>query len=337
MTPVPALRSPRQTLGGYVILPRLIDKVRLHARGELPADYFPQLLGGDGTLDRRFLAFAGLDAEALRAAILAAADDAAVLAWIERHAAPHTDADKRAWAETIDAYRPDPERAQRRALRYPQVAARFNVGLLSVFDLIDLDEERITSPDADAPSMDAIWASFAGPLQRFIRRRVENDADADDLIQTVFAKIHSGIGSLADAERLPAWIFQIARRTLIDHFRRRGSAPKFVGLPDELADTVESLAALGELADCVRPMIDRLPEPYRRALTLADLEGRTQRELADAMSLSLSGAKSRVQRGREQLKSLLLACCHLEFDRRGSVVDFEPRRECPGCSPSSCS
>lgn len=146
MTSVPPLRSPRHTLGGYVILPRLIDKVRLHARGELPPDYLPQLLGGDGTLDRRFLAFAGLDAEALRAAILAATDDVAVLAWVDRHAAPRSAAEKRAWAESIDAYRPDPDRAQRRAQRYPEVAARFDVATLSLFDLIDLDEGRIRQP-----------------------------------------------------------------------------------------------------------------------------------------------------------------------------------------------
>lgn len=140
------LRSPRDMLGGYVILPRLIDKVRLHARGGLPPDYLPQLLGGEGTLDWRFLTFTGLDREALRTAILAAPNDAAVLAWVERHAVPHSDAEKRAWVSTIDASRPDPERARRRAQRYPEVAARFDVAPLSVFDLIDLDEGRIQHP-----------------------------------------------------------------------------------------------------------------------------------------------------------------------------------------------
>jgi hypothetical protein len=144
--PVPPRRSPREALGGYVILPRLIEKVRLHAQGRLPAEYHLQLLGPELTLDGRFLAFTGVDREALRAAILAAPDDAAVLAWVERHAAAHTDEEKRAWAEAIDAYRPDVERAQRRARRYPEVAARFDVGAISVFDLIDLDEGRLDRP-----------------------------------------------------------------------------------------------------------------------------------------------------------------------------------------------
>jgi len=195
-------------------------------------------------------------------------------------------------------------------------------------------KDESTSRDADAPSIDAIWTAFAEPLRRFIRRRVRDDADADDLLQIVFGKIHAGLSDLADSERLPAWIFQIARRTLIDHFRGRASAPAFVDLPEGLADDSEPPSALNELAECIRPMIDRLPDPYRQALTLTELEGRTQRELADALSLSLSGAKSRVQRGREQLKGLLLACCHVEVDRRGGVVDYEPRQGCSGCPQS---
>lgn len=195
-------------------------------------------------------------------------------------------------------------------------------------------KDESTNRASDAPSIDAIWAAFAEPLRRFIRRRVRYDADVDDLLQIIFGKIHAGLGGLDDSERLPAWIFQIARRTLIDHFRSRGSAPEFVELPEDLAADSEPASALNELAECIRPMIDRLPEPYRQALTLTELEGRTQRELADALSLSLSGAKSRVLRGREQLKGLLLACCHVEVDRRGGVVDYEPRQGCSGCSQS---
>ena len=137
------LRSPRETLGGYVILPRLIDKVRLHAQGKLPAEYIPQLLAPDPALDGRWLAFTGLDAETLRHAVLSLSTDETVLAWVERHVRPRSDAEKRAWATAIDAYRPDAERAQRRREIYPAVAATVDVGAISVFDLIDRDEGRL--------------------------------------------------------------------------------------------------------------------------------------------------------------------------------------------------
>lgn len=196
-------------------------------------------------------------------------------------------------------------------------------------------KDASTGPRADRPSTDAVWTAFAEPVRQFIRRRVRDDADADDIMQIVFAKIHAGLGTLADSERLPAWIFRIARNAVVDHIRSRTSGPVAVELPEDLADVQEPVSAVSELAGCVRPLIDALPEPYRQALILTEIEGRTQQELASLLGLSLSGAKSRVQRGRKHLKASLLSCCHVERDGRGRVVDFEPRPGCSVCSSES--
>ena len=87
----------------------------------------------------------------------------------------------------------------------------------------------------------------------------------------------------------------------------------------------EEQSSLGELSACVAPMIAALPEKYRDALIMTDLNGMTQQEAANRLGVSLSGAKSRVQRGRKQIKDMLLACCRVELDRLGGVVDFAPR------------
>ena len=143
-----ALRSPREKLGDYALLPRLIDKVRLYARGELPSEYHKNLLGtGPLTLDRRFLVFTGLDRDEFRQAILSAKSDKEVLAWVEQHARPHTPAERRQWASEIEAYRPDPDVAEYRRRIYPGLAARIDVAALSVFDIIDMDEGRMALPD----------------------------------------------------------------------------------------------------------------------------------------------------------------------------------------------
>jgi hypothetical protein len=143
MNQSPALRSPRETLGGYVFLPRLIDKVRLHAQGKLPPEYIGNLLKPGLTLDGRLLTFTGLDAEELRRAILVAKTDEEVLTWVERHAKPHTEAEKRKWIAEIEAYRPNAESAQRRREVYKKVASVIDPATLSVFDLIDMDEGRV--------------------------------------------------------------------------------------------------------------------------------------------------------------------------------------------------
>jgi len=75
-------------------------------------------------------------------------------------------------------------------------------------------------------------------------------------------------------------------------------------------------------------MVDSLPADYRQALLLTEYQGLTQRELAQKLGLSVSGAKSRVQRAREKLKAMLLDCCHFEFDRRGKVIDYQPNCAC---------
>lgn len=140
--PVP-LRSPRESLGGYILLPRLIDKVRLLANGQLPQVYAANVLGAEFTLDGRFLAFTGLKAEALRQVIVSSRTDEEVLAWVRDHAKPATPIEKRAWAEQIDRYRPDAALAEYRRRIYQELAKRVDVGSLSVLDLIDMDEGRL--------------------------------------------------------------------------------------------------------------------------------------------------------------------------------------------------
>jgi hypothetical protein len=137
------LRSPRETLGEYILLPRLIDKVRLSAQGRLPEAYAAHLLGGPSTLDGRFLAFTGLKAEELRQAIVSSRTDDDVLAWVQAHAKPATASDKHAWAEQIERYRPDAALVAYRRRTYPDLAARVDVATLSVLDLIDMDEGRL--------------------------------------------------------------------------------------------------------------------------------------------------------------------------------------------------
>jgi RNA polymerase sigma-70 factor, ECF subfamily len=73
------------------------------------------------------------------------------------------------------------------------------------------------------------------------------------------------------------------------------------------------------------PMLRRLPPTRREAITLGDLEGVNQMEAAKRVGVSVSGMKSRVQRGRKQLRAVLEECCRIEFDRRGAIVAYDRR------------
>jgi RNA polymerase sigma-70 factor, ECF subfamily len=174
-----------------------------------------------------------------------------------------------------------------------------------------------------------IWEAFHTPLSQFIRCRVPDETVAEDLLQDVFLKIHQHMDTLKDAKRLESWIYQITRNTIIDYYR---SIKPTVTLDEaDVLDLPEEFPTddiVSELLPCVRAMVSNLPDKDRQALVLCEYQGLTQKELGEHLGISLSGAKSRVQRAREKLKQQLLECCHFELDRRGHILDYQPRCHC---------
>src|SRR5215469_7355378 len=177
-----------------------------------------------------------------------------------------------------------------------------------------------------------VWQEFNLKLKQFIIKRVPDEQSAEDILQDVFVKIHTHIEMLKDGHKLQSWIYQIARNAVYDYYRDRritAGIPETLDLPEEPGENdVEYMLALS-----LKGMVDCLPDVYRQALILTEYEGLTQKELAQRLGLSFSGAKSRVQRAREKLREILLECCHLEFDRRGRIIDYHPKACCAngGC------
>jgi RNA polymerase sigma-70 factor (ECF subfamily) len=187
-------------------------------------------------------------------------------------------------------------------------------------------------------TLEDIWTQFATRLRHFIRGRVADAASAEDILQNVFLKIQQRLSTLRGMEKIESWVHQIARNAIVDHYRAQRPTDE---LPDDLAqpledpsDDAETEQERAALLAAFRRMITELPEPYRQAIQLTELEGLTQQQLASRLGISLSGAKSRVQRGRTMLKDMLLECCRFEFDRRGGILECEPRQK-TGCSECS--
>jgi RNA polymerase sigma-70 factor (ECF subfamily) len=178
-----------------------------------------------------------------------------------------------------------------------------------------------------------VWKEFRDRLKAFIRQRVPNEADAEDILQEVFFKIHNSLYQLENAQKLRPWVYQIARNAMLDHFRRTKEKSESAEIPQEFAGASASANFNDEIGSCFKPMIEHLPEKYKESLILTDLEGLTQKELSERLGLSLSGAKSRVQRAREKLKEMLLDCCAFEFDQFGNVLTYRQKKGDPqGCS-----
>lgn len=187
-----------------------------------------------------------------------------------------------------------------------------------------------------------LWVEVRGNLRAFISKRVATEADAEDILQDVFLRIHEKIGGLRDPRRVLPWIYQMTRHAIIDHYRapqRRREVT--VGLAADVEaqlPAVEQGDETGEphtqLAGCLRPMVEQLSPDYRQAIRLVELEGLTQQAAASRMGISLSGMKSRVQRGRRQLKAMLQDCCLIRLDARRGVAEFAPRHAAENlCTP----
>lgn len=179
------------------------------------------------------------------------------------------------------------------------------------------------------PEARGAWHELQARLRPYVARRVASAAEADDILQTIFVRMHQGLSGLKDGERFGGWVYKIAEHAIIDSARSRAREPlvpvEVVPERPELAapdDAEELQAALGE---CVALFVARLPSPYREAITLTELQGITQSEAADMLGVSLSGMKSRVQRGRAKIREMFDECCRISLDCRGRVVECEPR------------
>lgn len=179
-----------------------------------------------------------------------------------------------------------------------------------------------TSADAKSGELVLAWQDLDAALRAFFARRVPA-AEVDDLLQECFLKVSQGLAKLRQQERLDAWIFRIAHNLVID-FRRRSRSVRESGLdPSERTAEAEPPDLDARIGGWLAATVERLPAKYADVLRDSELLEIPHREIAERLGLSISGVKSRVQRGRAMLRERLLACCALEFDRRGRIRDFE--------------
>lgn len=177
-----------------------------------------------------------------------------------------------------------------------------------------------------------IWKEFNQSLKKFIRSKVSDSNDIEDLMQDIFIKLHQNIGQLNDETKVKAWIFRITRNAIYDYYRKKYNSVELIEYNDDLFSTAENEKSNdNDIALCIKPMLDDLPDIYKEAIILTEFQNMTQKDLSNHLGISLSGAKSRVQRGRKMLKELLVNCCQLEFDCHGKIIDYEQNKKTKYC------
>jgi RNA polymerase sigma-70 factor, ECF subfamily len=182
----------------------------------------------------------------------------------------------------------------------------------------------------------AAWQAHESELRTYLRHRSADPDVADDVLQDVFVKaMHQGRG-FCTLDNPRAWLFQVARNTLMDRLR---TTHPHEPLTDELADIIpldtQPVAPVDALSDCLSRTLSELPAEDAAILRACDLEGQTQRVFAQAQGLSLPAVKSRILRARQRLRERMSQACQVRFEPDGRVASHVPRPlpQGPGSNP----
>lgn len=190
-----------------------------------------------------------------------------------------------------------------------------------------------TAAEPRGDRLDDLWATTSRRLRAFVAHRVA-PSDVDDVTQDILVRILRSGHDAQVIEATPAWLYTVARNAVIDHYRtRRRHAPlpsDLVEVPDEPAHT-EPHEGLLDAARCLRPAVAMLPEPYRTAVTMVDLDGMTHAAAAAATGISVPGMKSRVQRGRRKLADIMRTWCRVDLGEHGLIESGPCVCGCEAC------
>jgi len=168
----------------------------------------------------------------------------------------------------------------------------------------------------------SIWYEFSDKLLKYIKRKVNNTHDAEDILQEVFIKLYKNVEKLEKLDNLNAWLYRITSNTIIDFFRRKTeSSLDEEQIIDNMGSGNDKVNFNTEITSCMSKLVDELPDKYRESLHLFENKGLKHREISEHLNISVSSSKIRLVRAKEKLRRIIHDCCHLETDKFGNILD----------------
>jgi RNA polymerase sigma-70 factor (ECF subfamily) len=166
-------------------------------------------------------------------------------------------------------------------------------------------------------------------VQGYAASMLRDLAASDDVVQETFIRAQANLDALREPQKIAAWLLRIAHNLCIDQLRARRSSPIDPAADPEEAGASETASVQQDIerkqmSDCVRGMIDRLPEHHRAVILLFDLEGLSHEEIAHVLGVEPGAVKVRLHRARRKLRELLETGCTFDRDQRNVLV-CEPK------------
>jgi RNA polymerase sigma-70 factor (ECF subfamily) len=178
----------------------------------------------------------------------------------------------------------------------------------------------------ERPEFEEVFARYRTALRRYILSMVRSDAETDDLVQETFVRVLRKLDTLENPAMLSPWLYRIATNVSRDRFRKTARDPVQVASDDsddEAVDTDARLADLferNEMSSCVHEYLHELPDHYRSAILLHDVEGMTIAEMARMLDATPGALKIRLHRARARLRQALQEACAFSHDEDGVFV-----------------
>lgn len=165
-----------------------------------------------------------------------------------------------------------------------------------------------------------IWEEQSAKLKTFICNKVNHDENlCQDILHDVFLKIKENEERIKWIEQPASYVIKMAQNAVVDFYRAQKKST--TELKDENHINADEPLSNIQLADCcLMSFIKKLPSIYSEVLILTELKGLSQKQLAEKLNISYTGAKSRVQRARKMLKESILNCCPYQFDKYGNII-----------------
>lgn len=166
------------------------------------------------------------------------------------------------------------------------------------------------------------WQVHGGELRNYLLHRLGDAQLAEELLQETFVKaMHHG-RQFCELGNARAWLFQVARNALVDHWRAAGRLQaELLPLDDELpAPEPASLEPVDALSSCLSRVLTELAPADAQILRACEFDGLTVKVFAEGQGLSLSAAKARLLRARQRLRQQMTQACQVRFDDSGRVA-----------------
>ena len=170
--------------------------------------------------------------------------------------------------------------------------------------------------------LETIHQSFEKELADLVCRKVKHQDYCQDIIQEVYLKILLNQSKIEKADNISAYLTRLTTNTVVDYYRRKSTSTIINVTPPEIScGPIDLTDSSTQLADCcLRSFIDCLPEIYRNAIIMVELDTMKIKDYAKVANITLTNAKARVQRARKMLREIILQCCNYEFDSYGNIL-----------------